>query len=102
MDEVVGARTLAVGAAASLYGLSSPSVAGVWALEPTFGASAEYETNPLLRPAQAESGTAIIANIGLPAQWDDGARHFELAPRVRLGEASGDSPIGADAYYFST
>ena len=49
MSDVVGARTLAVGAAASLCGLAHPATAGVLALDPAFSASAEYESNPLLR-----------------------------------------------------
>jgi hypothetical protein len=101
MNEVAAARCLTAGAAASLCCVAAPAFAGIWALAPTFSASAEYETNPLLRPVGAVPGTAIVANIGLPAQWDDGARHVEISPSVRLAEATGDSPIGANAYYLS-
>jgi hypothetical protein len=102
VTEVIGTRTMAAGAAASLFGLASPAVAGVVTLEPAFSSSAEYETNPLLRSTQPESGAAIVANVGLPVQWDDGARHAEFAPRARLAKANGDSPIGANGYYLDT
>lgn len=101
MPGVLTTRCLA-GAAAASCCVAAPTFAGVWVLVPAFSASAEYETNPLLRPIGAAAGTAVVANIGLPAQWDDGASHFEIAPRLRLAEATGDSPIGANGYYLST
>ena len=75
--------------------------AGAWSLEPSLATSAEYATNSLLRPVEPSSGSALVANVGLPLQWDDGARHFELTPRLRAARATGDSPIGAHAFYLS-
>jgi len=85
-------------AAVTLAWGSEQCYAGVWTLEPTFSASAEYATNPLLNDAP-DSGSAVIANLGLTTHWDDGAVQLSATPQVRLGEATGSSPIGSNAYY---
>jgi hypothetical protein len=102
MPEPGGAKLLALGLAVAASGWPHAAAAGVWNLEPALSASTEYATNPLLRPDQPASGSALVANLGLPAEWDDGAVHFEVAPRARVAHATGDSPIGANAYYLST
>jgi hypothetical protein len=94
-------QSLALAIAGLACAAPHASRAGVWTLEPSLAASTEYATNPLLRPDQPESGYALVANVGLPAQWDDGARHAEITPRIRAARASGDSPIGASAFYLS-
>jgi hypothetical protein len=95
-------RRLGVAVGLPLCALSVPADAGIWQLAPTLGLSAEYETNPLLRYSQAESGSAFVASVEAPTQWDNDAAHFEVAPRVRLADSTGDSPIGQDAYYLSS
>lgn len=99
---MVSARSLGMAVGLPLCALSLAANAGIWQLAPTLGLSAEYETNPLLRNTEPTSGEAIVANLEAPAQWDDGALHLELSPRVRLADANGDSPIGEDAYYLSS
>lgn len=85
--------------AATAAAWSAGAGAGAWSVEPTVAASTEYDTNPLLRPDEARSGSALVANASAPVAWDDGARHFEIKPSARLARADGDSAIGASGYY---
>jgi hypothetical protein len=94
-----GGALLAAAATATAW--SAAASAGAWSVEPIVAASTEYDTNPLLRPDEARSGSALVANAAVPFAWDDGARHVELKPSARLAHADGDSAIGASGYYLT-
>lgn len=76
---------------------SSTARAGIWTMHPEFGANLDYSTNPQLETV-ASSGYDAVVSLGLPAGWDDDANHVEVAPRLKLAQAGGTSPTGADAY----
>lgn len=88
-----------LGGAGSL--LPGGAMAGVWTYEPQLAASTDYSTNPQLRQA-AEYGYSAALLLGLAAAWDDGARHIDLSPSVRLTKAGGDYFSGMNAYYLSS
>ncbi|GEM_PF-6107010 len=79
----------------------APARAGVWSTTPELSVSGEYSTNPQLIPGESESGSAAVANLGLPFGWYDDAAQVEFGARARLADASGASPIGHNAYYGS-
>lgn len=72
--------------------------AGVWTLEPQLATEADYSTNPQLSPSAAYGDSAAVL-LGMPAAWDDGARHFDVSPSLRLAKASGAYYSGTNAYY---
>jgi hypothetical protein len=86
------------GAGALVHG---PAMAGVWTLEPQLSTSAEYESNPQLRATPAYGYSAALL-LGLPASWDDGARHLDVSPSARLAKAGGDYFSKTDAFYLSS
>jgi hypothetical protein len=86
-----------VGALAA--GVGAPAAAGIWTVEPRFGASAEYASNPQLREPAA-SGYGGFLDLSLPVAYTADAVRVELSPRTRLAAAHGDYYSGQDAYYF--
>jgi hypothetical protein len=75
--------------------------AGVWGLDPVFGITGDYSTNPALLevPHQAEANGALL--LDSPATYNGDAFKFTVLPRFRFGDSKGYSSVASDYEHVS-
>jgi hypothetical protein len=75
---------------------SGKASAEPWSIEPKLGASADYATNPSLRPLDPSAEEHVAALFSLPLHYDADGIAFLLSPTGRLSNSRGYSSLASN------
>jgi len=76
--------------------------AGPWNIEPSVGASADYESNPGLHTIDVHAEERVAALVDVPLRYDTNGIEFTLRPSGRLSNSSGYASIASNYIHVDT
>jgi hypothetical protein len=79
--------------------VSSRVSAEPWSIEPRLGASADYATNPSLRPSNPRSEEHVAALFNLPVRYDADGIELYLSPSGRISNSRGYSSLASNYFH---
>jgi hypothetical protein len=88
-----------VGVASVFAGRAS---AGPWSIEPSIGASADYDTNPGLHVTDVQSEEHVAALVDLPLRYHGDNFEWMLRPNGRLSDSRGYDSLAANYAHLDT
>jgi hypothetical protein len=74
---------------------STGAFASTWTIEPLLGVSADYTSNPELRPNNGRAEDHIAALVDLPVRFDDDELEWTFRPNGRLSNSRGYSSLAS-------